>query len=152
MTLEQLIHNLELLRDTERVLNDAIDSELTAAATELNKKQLLKGETNEGEKIKRKGVDYEGYSRSYKRIKAAKGGQVNHIDLKLTGAYQNSFETVNNGNRLKLEVNENDKNKLASIEDNYENIYGLTKDNLTLFSEIAGKKVLQNAVNTILNK
>jgi len=89
------------------------------------------------------------YTRQYDRYKKKRGGQTQHVDLKLTGSYQNQIKAQRQG-LTKVEIGSADS-KAPFIEGNYNSIYGFTPQQK---AELIAKIKLQvyRVVKTVFTK
>lgn len=94
MTLSGLINNLEVL---PVVVKQEVDDIIMSDAAVLNRKELSKGKRADDGDIISGITGRSTYSPSYKKLKARKGLQNKHIDLKFTGEFHKSIETRKKG-------------------------------------------------------
>ncbi len=79
------------------------------------------------------------YTRSYSRERSKDGLQVNHVDLKRTGGYQNQIKAKGRGKKLYFESNDE---KEKYIEANYDNVLGFTEEEKKQVFKTVGESII----------
>jgi hypothetical protein len=136
----------DLIKNLQTIQVDAIVEEsLIEAAPDVEqfqKNQWEQGEDSNGSEIRWQKDSHYPYSKSYSRRKSALGGQVDRVDLKLTGNFYNRVESKVVDGKLVIESIDE---KAKYLEKNYglDLIYGLnTQQKSKLIKEILRPLVL----------
>lgn len=77
------------------------------------------------------------YTRAYERFKEKRGGQIQYVDLKLTGQFINSIRLDHTAKgKFKFNVDESQADLYGILQYNYgKNILGLQEDNLQKYAD-----------------
>lgn len=118
----------------------------------VQQQQLEDGDNADGEKIEYLGVRHspvndEGtYSMMYSNEKSASGGNINQVDLKLTGKFHDSIVVTAEGLNVNIKATDSDEKKTTFINTFYSNPIGLNDDSLEKIAD----KLQQSIVDSIV--
>lgn len=150
-----LASNLRSLR--QRVSQD-FSMELSAKShemVEMQQRQLEDGDSSEDVPLEYLGLRHSAvnqwgtYSNTYSIEKAAVGGMVKQVDLKLTGQFHKSITAKVNFMTVTISANDPDADKMKFINTFYQKPIGLTSENIGVVMEKIAPKIMSSVVKHI---
>ena len=134
----------QALQKTVRRVKDDFILEVIKSIVEDNSNEII--ELNTEDQLFDQGIGSDGssleptYSNPYKKIKQAIGQPSDRVTLRLEGDFYKSFEVIIGDKQFR--INATDKKTKWLINRYGEKVFGLTKDNLSLFREVVVKPEL----------
>lgn len=131
----------EALRKTVRRVQDDFIVEVVKSIVEDNSNEII--DLNTEDQLFDRGIGSDGtpleptYSNPYKKLKKAIGQPSDRVTLRLEGDFYKSFEVIIGDKQFR--INATDKKTKWLINRYGEKVFGLTKDNLSLFREVVVK-------------
>lgn len=129
------------LRNTIRRIQSDFVVDVVKSIVEDNSNEII--ELNTEDQLFDRGIGSDGtalkpsYSNPYKKLKQAIGQPTDRVTLRLEGDFYKSFEVIIGDKQFR--INATDKKTKWLINRYGEKVFGLTKDNLSLFREIVVK-------------
>ena len=116
----------------------------------VQQQQLEDGDNADGDKLEYMGVRHapvndEGtYSMTYSNQKSAMGGNVNQVDLKLTGKFQDAIEVTAQGMNVNIKSTDTDELKNTFIDTFYKDPIGLNDDSLQVIADKMSESLMDS--------
>ena len=125
-----------LRRTMRRIQNDFV-VDLVRSIVEENSNEII--DLNTQDQLYRRGIGSDGeslgqYSNPYKKLKKALNQPSDRVTLRLEGDFYKSFEVIIGKEQFR--INATDRKTKWLVNRYGEKIFGLTKDNVSLFREI----------------
>ena len=134
----------QALQKTVRRVKDDFISEVIKSIVEDNSNEII--DLNTEDQLFDRGIGSDGtslepiYSNPYKKLKKAIGQPADRVTLRLEGDFYKSFEVIIGDKQFR--INATDKKTKWLINRYGKKVFGLTKDNLSLFREVVVKPEL----------
>ena len=133
----------QALQKTVRRVKDDFILEVIKSIVEDNSNEII--DLNTEDQLFDRGIGSDGeslgvYSNPYKKLKKAIGQPSDRVTLRLEGDFYKSFEVIIGDKQFR--INATDKKTKWLINRYGEKVFGLTKDNLSLFREVVVKPEL----------
>ena len=133
----------QALQKTVRRVKDDFILEVIKTIVEDNSNEII--DLNTEDQLFDRGIGSDGeslgvYSNPYKKLKKAIGQPSDRVTLRLEGDFYKSFEVIIGDKQFR--INATDKKTKWLINRYGEKVFGLTKDNLSLFREVVVKPEL----------
>jgi len=121
----------------------------------IQRDRILKGDTHNGDKIRynkpRKDTPAnQAYTRRYVKFKDKRGGQTNHVDLKLDGTFLKSMEALPEGTAFVVTFTDSNKGKVSGVLARYDDIIGITQPEMIKFNELITPTAIDSVQKILL--
>ena len=106
----------------------------------IQKTRILSGKTHTEDQINYKFPRKDtpssaAYTRQYVRFKDKRGGQTNHVDLKLDGTFLKSMQALAKNEAFVVTFTDKNKGKVSGILTSYDNLIGISPREISIFNE-----------------